>query len=143
MIKNTKPNIILIMLDAVRAKSLSCYGNPKKSSPYLDRFAETANLYKNVISPSGWSSPSLASSFTGLYESEHGTHGFELNFLRSDVALAEILKKQGYQTVSLNSCFMVSREFGFDFGFNEFIDLTQIFQQPKLKNLIRSQEFRQ
>ena len=38
------PNVILIVMDTVRAKELSLYGYPKKTSPNIDKFAEIQHI---------------------------------------------------------------------------------------------------
>ena len=43
------PNVILIVIDTLRADHLGCYGYPVATSPEVDRFAEEAVLFETAI----------------------------------------------------------------------------------------------
>ena len=98
-----KPNIVLIVMDAVRPDHLSCYGYERNTTPYIDKIAEEGVLFKNVISPSTWTVPSHVSIFTGLFPFEHGA-GHVSPYLPEKIeTLTEILKKEGYQTLAYSN----------------------------------------
>src|SRR3989344_3099616 len=99
----TKPNILLIVMDAVRADSLSCYGYRKKTTPNIDKLAEHGVLFENAFSASGWTPPSHASFFTGNYPSRHGVLKPNLYLDPSNITLAEVLKSNGYKTIAFSS----------------------------------------
>ena len=67
------PNVILIVLDSVRADHMSCYGYDRPTTPNIDRIAEDGIVYDRAYSASCWTLPSHASLFTGLYPSKHRT----------------------------------------------------------------------
>ena len=67
-----KPNVILITMDTTRADHLSCYGYHRKTTPYLDQFAQESVLFTNSYTPSSWTLPAHASIFTGMYPAKHG-----------------------------------------------------------------------
>jgi len=67
----TQPNILLIILDAARAKNFGVYGHEKNTSPFIDAFSKRATLYTQARAPSIWTLPSHASMFTGLHVPEH------------------------------------------------------------------------
>jgi arylsulfatase A-like enzyme len=118
--RSDQPNVILIVLDTVRASNLSCYGHRRQTSPHLDELAAQAILYRRAVSPSPWTVPSHASLFTGLYPSQHGVHR-RFHLLKPDVpVLPQTLQQQGYQTVSFSCNPWISHEFGFDRGFDQF-----------------------
>src|SRR5690606_21279937 len=71
LMTNKKPNIILLVLDTHRVERMSMYGYAKDTTPELGRFAEEATVFDWAISPAGWTVPSHASMFTGLYPSVH------------------------------------------------------------------------
>ena len=66
-----KPNIILILFDALSANNLSLYGYPRQTSPNLERFASRANVYHAHHSAANFTTPSTASLFTGTYPWTH------------------------------------------------------------------------
>jgi arylsulfatase A-like enzyme len=114
-----RPNIVLIVLDTLRARSLSCYGYSRLTSPNLDAFARRATRYARCTAPAPWTLPSHASLFTGLYPTRHGAHDARLEDPTLDgysslgdefETLAEALSRLGYATASIsaNSAFMSS-----------------------------------
>jgi len=118
-----RPNVLLIVLDTVRADHMSCYGYTRNTTPNVDAFAEKAHIFRNVLSPSPWTLPTHASFFTGLPSSGHlctNAHAF-LN--DSFETLPEQLKAAGYQTVGLSSNSTITKERGFAQGF-------EIFENP-------------
>ena len=68
----SKPNIILITMDTVRADHVSVYGYPRDTTPFLKEFARESTLYTRAIAASDYTLPTHASIFTGLYPSWHG-----------------------------------------------------------------------
>jgi arylsulfatase A-like enzyme len=69
--KTTKPNIIVILLDALSARHLSLYNYQRKTSPNLDRLARRAIVYNNHYAPGHLTTPSTGSFFTGSYPWTH------------------------------------------------------------------------
>jgi len=117
------PNIILIVLDTARAKSFSCYGYHRKTTPNIDRIAEESTLYKWCFSPANWTVPSHASLFTGLYPSEHGCDRRDPVLNRELRVLPEILRDAGYRTYGISCNGLVSGALGFTRGFSLFREM--------------------
>lgn len=65
-------NVLLIVLDSVRAANCSLYGYPRTTTPGLESLAETATVYRSARAPSNWSVPSHVSLFTGFETEAHG-----------------------------------------------------------------------
>src|SRR5688572_30718498 len=42
----SRPNVVIYLVDTLRADRLGCYGYPKPTSPHLDRFAQSATLFE-------------------------------------------------------------------------------------------------
>ena len=66
-----RPNIIIILFDALSARHLSLYGYPRRTSPNLDRFAQRATVYHQHHSAANFTTPSTASLFTGTNPYTH------------------------------------------------------------------------
>ncbi|KPJ52343.1 MAG: hypothetical protein AMS16_06485 [Planctomycetes bacterium DG_58] len=111
------PNVLLIVLDTVRADHMSCYGYHRRTTPRVDAFAAKARVYKDVLSPSCWTLPSHASFFTGLPVSAHGVTWTHQALDRQFDTLAEQLQGAGYQTVGLSSNPILTASRFFDQGF--------------------------
>ena len=99
-----KPNIILVSLDQCQADQLHAYGNPRATSPNLDRMAREGVRFARFYSAAPWTAPSYSSMMTSEYPSHHGVTVFfprDAEAQKADaVMLAEWLKKLGYQTAA-------------------------------------------
>jgi len=97
-------NVILISLDQLRADQLHCLGNPRLTSPNLDRLAERGVRFSHFYSVAPWTAPSYTSLMTSLFPSRHGVTLFwhpDYSLVSPDVPmLAEIFKAQGYHTAA-------------------------------------------
>ena len=114
----TKPNIILISLDTLRADYLHCYGNDKNITPEIDRIAAKGVLFESVYAQSNWTLPSHVSMLSALYPSRHGVNDSNVLIPDGVTLLPQILKEHGYSTASFNAAGFVSHRFGFDRGFD-------------------------
>jgi arylsulfatase A-like enzyme len=96
----TRPNILVIAVDSLRADHLSCYGYPRLTSPHLDRLAEQGTLFENTFSPHIPTTSAYASMMTGM--DVFSTQVVALRHkgpVRPEVdTLAEVLRDQGYST---------------------------------------------
>lgn len=135
------PNIILIVLDTARAKSFSCYGYHRLTTPNIDNIAENGILFERCFTPANWTPPSHASLFTGLYPSEHGCHFAGNPFLSSAIlTLPEILREIGYHTCGITCNGLISSFFGYDRGFDTFCEIFQFFSARKIRFSGRSKK---
>lgn len=112
------PNLILIVIDTLRADHLGAYGYTRPTSPNIDRLAARGVLFENATAPSSWTRPSVGSLFTSRRPSEHGAVAFD-RALRGDLpTLAERLRDAGYRTVGISGNFVhVNEEVGLARGF--------------------------
>ncbi|AGK60083.1 hypothetical protein Asulf_00047 [Archaeoglobus sulfaticallidus PM70-1] len=106
-----RPNIIFIVIDALRARNLSCYGYSKLTSPNIDNIAKKGILFENAYSCTNTTDPSITTIFSGKYILSHGIihHGTlvqksEINKLKESGTyfLPEILKSYGYVTCAFD-----------------------------------------
>jgi len=111
-------NIILIILDSVRADHLGCYNYFRKTSPAIDRLAHEGILFEQAISQASWSLPSHCSIFTSRYVATHDVDSYDEKLSDSEVTLAEILKIYGYETVAFTGGFFISSLFNLGQGFD-------------------------
>lgn len=117
-----QPNVLLIVLDTVRADRLSLYGYSRDTTPFLARLGQESTVFTQAISTSSWTMPSHASLFTGLYPNQHGAHGDRLD--TQDATLAEVFAAQGYRTAGFTAnTVMTQRRTGLNRGFQHYDDL--------------------
>ena len=116
------PNIVVLVVDTLRADHLSLYGYARPTSPNLDKFAQQGVVFDQAISTSSWTLPSHASMLTGLLPHENGT--VDGDPLDDRVpTLGEALESRGYRTAAFsgnNANF--SRRSGLGRGFIYFDD---------------------
>ncbi len=65
------PNVLVIVVDTLRADHLPAYGYERGRTPNLDRFAEDAIRFDRAYANASWTRPSFASILTGRYASSH------------------------------------------------------------------------
>lgn len=124
----TPPNVIVVLVDALRADHLEPYGYTlRHTSPNLARFATRAMVFDNVISQAGWTVPSVASIFTGVNPQVHQVLRYnqssrvEMDSMSLDHdTIAEMFKKGGYSTAALLKSIVVDSGRGYSQGFDSF-----------------------
>lgn len=115
-----KPNVVLIVVDTMRADRLGCYGYAKNSSPMLDAMAAEGIVFKTTVAQASWTRPSIATILTGLYPSTHQAIS-KVSMLPDDVfTLAEAFRRGGYYTAGLADNINIAPMFGFGQGFCEY-----------------------
>jgi arylsulfatase A-like enzyme len=115
-----RPNIILVVIDSLRADRLSSYGNRHNTSPNIDAVAGDGVLFSNVLAESPWTLPSHASIFTSLYVSGHGVRRDAGRLHTKAVTLAERLHDAGYVTGAFVCGPFVKKRYGFNQGFETY-----------------------
>jgi arylsulfatase A-like enzyme len=119
----SKPNIIFIVIDTLRADRLGCYGHSRPTSPNIDRIAREGVLFETAVAPGAWTLPTHASMFSGMYSSKHGAHLEHFNLDRDITTMAEYFSGQGYYTAGFCNNGWVSTNNGFDQGFQSYFQL--------------------
>ncbi len=116
------PNVLFIVLDTVRAQSLSLYGYDRDTTPRLKEFSKTGTIFSRAISTASWTLPSHASMFTG-YQAHELSANWRDPLDASHPTLAEILNNAGYLTAgfiaNLEYCSYV---YGLNRGFLHYED---------------------
>jgi arylsulfatase A-like enzyme len=115
-----RPNIILYLVDTLRADHLGCYGSGKPLSPNIDAFAQGATLFEDTIAQAPWTRPSVASILTGLGPLAHGVQELHDRLPDAAVTLPELLRSAGYRTAAFSTNWHVSEEAGLSQGFDDF-----------------------
>ncbi len=111
------PDVVMVVLDTVRARSMSTYGYGRDTSPTFGALASEGALFLDATSPSTWSLPSHASLFTGWFPSAHNTHGEHRVLGLQPPTLADVLYRNGYDTLCFTANPHISDGFGLTRGF--------------------------
>jgi arylsulfatase A-like enzyme len=91
------PNVLLLILDTVRAANLGLYGYDRKTTPEIERIAATGVTFDRAFVSAPWTLPSHASIFTGLPPHKLSTD-FDRPLDGAAPTLAEVLLRRGYAT---------------------------------------------
>jgi len=146
------PNVLLIVLDTVRAESLSVYGYGRPTTPGLERLAHEGATFDYAMSTAPWTLKSHGSMFTGLYPDEiRGDFEHPLDF--GTPALAEEFQRRGYVTGGFaGNLIYASSESGLARGFVHYEDYqlsarqlimhSWISQTPLFRNIATSRSSR-
>jgi arylsulfatase A-like enzyme len=116
-------NIILIIVDTVRADHLGCYGYHRDTTPCIDSLASRGVRYTRVTAGEPWTLPSMATIFTGLLPLEHNARRRGDSYFGIDpeaVTLTESLGGAGYRTAAFFNVVFMNQDFGFHQGFHHF-----------------------
>lgn len=120
-----RPNVLILLVDALRRDHLGVYGYSRDTSPNIDQFSQEAVVFKGV-SQASWTSPAVASLFSAFYPSIHGVDkiGSKRGVLDSRfITLAEVLKENGYATAAFVGNPLVNKKLHFDQGFDVYEEL--------------------
>ena len=124
-----RPNILVILIDTLRADHLGVYGYPRDTSPRLDAFARENTIFNNARTAAPWTPPAVATLFTGVYPISHGmmppnnimlARGRSTKLAAGISTIAEDLNSVGYQTVAVSANPWITKEFGFQQGYSTF-----------------------
>ncbi|MCB9665816.1 MAG: sulfatase [Alphaproteobacteria bacterium] len=134
-----RPDVVVVVLDTVRADRLELHGHARSTMPRLAAWAQGARVHDDARANASWTLPSHASLFTGADPLAHGAHrgapeqvGEVLALPDEAVTLAEHLGEAGYRTAAVvgNTVYGGPR-FGVAQGF-------EIYLGPDLRMLGRS-----
>ncbi len=120
----TGPNIVFVVVDALRADYLALYSDAAVAkTPQLAAFRHDAVLFTNCFAQSTWTKPSFATLFSGLYPETH-TATSKVSHLPDDIqTVAEVLYEGGYHTKGFSNNPHIMNIFNFGQGFVDYTDL--------------------
>jgi arylsulfatase A-like enzyme len=131
-----RPSILVVVVDAMRADRLGCYGHDRPTTPEIDRVAADPDsvLFRRHYVQASWTKPSTASLFTGLYPFQHGvldghtpseggtSRQFTTQILdRQFNTVAESFKAAGFRTFGVVKSHHLVPEYGFAQGFDKYV----------------------
>jgi arylsulfatase A-like enzyme len=123
------PNVLLLILDTVRARSLSLYGWPQSTTPRLEARAREGVVFDAAYSTAPWTLPSHASIFTGRYASRTSAD-WRSPLDSESTTLAEALRARGYATGGFVANFIATGyRTGLGRGFIRYQDVKRTFEE--------------
>ena len=142
-----RPDVLLIVVDALRRDHLPFYGYPKDTAPFLTDLSRRAAVFERAHSTSSSTPPAIASLLTSLFPAQHGVvHGFSPSLRKEKgrprahvtpladeaTTLAEALAAGGYATFAVTENPNVGAALGFTQGFTSFDHYPKAIDAPKI-----------
>jgi arylsulfatase A-like enzyme len=128
----TKPNILLISLDALRADHLSSHGYHRRTTPFLNKLAAQGTRFSYATVNTHGTPPSHTTMFASLYQETHRvgmealSHDDNAPLIPTEIELLpEILQRDGWTTIGVTGGAWMSAAYGFSRGFDRFSDQTE------------------
>lgn len=128
-------NIVLIVIDALRADHVSSYGYSRKTTAAIDRFAATGALFEHTFCPLPTTQPSFSSLFTSLYPYSHGIQRHGVALSHNAITFPELLKAKGWDTAAVVGASNLDTVFGFSQGFDFYEDSLGSKENVKVKRI--------
>jgi arylsulfatase A-like enzyme len=120
-VPGTARSIVLVLLDGASAGRLGLYGGDAETTPVLDALGRESVVFDAVVTQAVYTIASIGSLLTGQYPERHQSVSFA-DRLRDDVVtLPSLLSRSGYRTAAFPGNAVVSKTFGLDRGYQEFI----------------------
>jgi arylsulfatase A-like enzyme len=134
------PNIVIVLVDTLRADHTSVHGYARDTTPHLRRIAQEGLVLRSHLANAPWTKPSVASLITGLHPSAHGSRTGEFSkaekiqtlreqgrnpsieiLSEKNTTLAELLKAGGYRTAAYVSNVHLTPKFGYAQGYDKYV----------------------
>lgn len=114
------PNVLIIVIDALRRDYVSFYCDDYAYTPNLDKIAADSIVYTDAYANAPWTIPSVTTMFTSKYPSVFGADVARCGNERSPT-LAEVLKAYGFKTEAYSANIVPVPEMGFARGFDRYV----------------------
>ncbi len=125
-------DLVLVTIDTLRYDALGFDGNPRGTSPNLDRLAAGGRVYTFAHAHNVLTLPSHVNILTGLYPYQHGVRdnaGFRLSPKIETVAA--MLQARGYATGAFVGAFPLDSRYGLAPGFDVYEEMYKQVDQPQ------------
>ena len=122
------PNLVLVIIDTLRADRLGCYGYPDARTENMDRLAREGVIFRRAYSQIPVTGPSHSAIFTSRYPHEIPVRNNVEPLNPGHPTLAELFRDGGFLTGAVVSLSVLGGEFGFSRGFQYYFD-TQAYHR--------------
>ncbi len=114
-------NVLFLCVETLRKDFLGCYGREPSPTPFLDRRCAKMLRFDQPLSPQPWTTPSVASYFTGKDPAQHGVVSEEQDQLGDwCTTLAEAASSSGVTTAAFVTNELLRPETGLAAGFETY-----------------------
>ena len=120
MVESPELNVVLIVIDALRADHMSLYGYLRETTPRIDDWATEGFVFEGAMANSSWTKTSMASILSSLYPTSHAVTLVHSALSDEVETLPKILWRHGYHTAIFTANMFITPAFGFDQGVDFF-----------------------
>ena len=133
---DNRPNVLIVLVDTLRADHTSLYGYSKPTTPHLEEIAAEGWVLRSHLTTAPWTKPAVASLITGLHPTAHGSRLGQFDQIDSlrqagkapkietlsdqHVTLAERFRDTGYRTAAFVANYHLTPRFGYDQGYEHY-----------------------
>ncbi|HLE69685.1 MAG TPA: sulfatase-like hydrolase/transferase, partial [Vicinamibacteria bacterium] len=119
-----RPNVLVYVVDCLRADHVGAYGYQLPTTPSLDELAKDGVVLDELVSCAPWTKPSTGCLFTSLLPMYHQARTIDDALSYQRLTLAEVFREGGYATAAWVANPVINpRVFFFNQGFDRWIDL--------------------
>ncbi len=121
--KSQRPNVVVLLVDTLRADHVGFGGYKRQTSPKLSIWASKGTVFENTISTAPWTEPATVTLLTGMLPDQMGLGFFMKVMLSPDSkTIGEYLREEGYMTAAFSGNPMICTMLRFNQGFDTFSD---------------------
>jgi arylsulfatase A-like enzyme len=111
------PNVLLVVIDTLRADKLGAYGNTQGLTPFLDDLATRGAVFERTYAVASWTIPSMASLFTSRYPTQHRVVTFGQRIADDEVTIGDRLGNAGWVGGGFAANPNLQKQYGYAQGF--------------------------
>lgn len=130
-------NVIVVMVDTLRADHVAAYGKTDTRAPALDAFAKAGVVFERFSAVEDWTKPSCATMLTGLYPVTHQTETDGAKLPDNVPMVTEEMQKLGIKTGGFVANGYVSGKFGFEKGWDSYTNYIRENKRTEAENVFR------
>jgi len=131
----TRPNVLLITIDSLRADRVGHLSDGRGNTPALDRLAESGSSLTKAVANGTYTKISFPNILASEYLSHHGSYR---RIVEQQTTLPQILSSAGYTTIGVHTNPLLSRQIAYHWGFDHFYDGLELSPISKIKLQIDS-----
>lgn len=128
-------NVVVLLIDTLRADALTTYAETRVRSPQMDRFAREGTVFERCVAPANWTKPSCASVLTGLHPPSHRALSEAAAISSSTQLVSQHFQQGGFQTAAFIANGYMAAEFGFNRGWNHYRNYIRERQPTEAENV--------
>ena len=110
--------VVVVSIDTLRRDHVSVYGYGRRTTPTLEALGKEGVVFEDAVTTAPWTLPAHASLLTSLYPSAHGAVDLRRGLPDDVSSLPNVLQQKGFFTQAVVSHLYLSKQYGFDHGFD-------------------------